>query len=297
MLKADLLKRAKRMYPHYTYLYKMKKSELEALLDQECSNSKKNTFRKWKNNSCYMDSLLFILSALVKTDLIDLDKIKIATGQTKKAVQEMRKHLKTYDVPEIRSLLQNFKSGMGIDWIHDQQEPMDLWRVLEEFFVMFKTKILTQVFDPANTLKSENTQVFQTAIQEVMLSDLDSKNKKLRLKSVQTSSPSRKEVSTIVKAKMLIFHINRRADYTSNKKLVDRVDPPMRMRPKENTKSLYLRAIIVHHGSTGESGHYTTVFDCEGVWWEYDDMKSVIKRVGLTLPDYILKNSSDYFYW
>ena len=278
MSRAELLQKAKDMYPHYTYLYRKRKAELEALVENQYCPLK-NTFKDWKNNSCYIDSLLFVLARIPHLDwkqtqptLSSIQK-KIAT----KIRQQVLLDIENANVYLMRSLLQKFKGSLGddFDWLRGQQEPMDLWRTLEEMFVMFRTKQIA---------RNGIVLVANSAIHEVFLTD----GCKLLLKSTE---------GIITAADMLVFHINRRASYSDSRKRTDRVEAPLRLRPRENKRALYLRAIIVHHGSSGESGHYTTVFDCKGVWWEFDDMKSNIKRVGLTLPDYVNRNSSDYFYW
>lgn len=287
------------MYPHYTYLAKYKKHELEALLDQKCS--KTNDFKQWADNSCYIDSLLFVIS------ILDLGPTRIRpsmTPQQRAIAEKIRDSLNDIENTEtstIRSLLQRFKGSIRIDWLTEQQEPMDLWRTLEEMFVMYKTKVLIEQIDgETNTLIDQKTQVLDTAIHEVNLP-----KKRLSLVSTTTSTHTptslfrqmyrkRKERTTIQKANLLIFHINRRR-FDTDAKVMDKVDIPMRMRPKENDTPLYLKAVIVHHGSSGTSGHYTTFYECKGTWWEYDDMKTTIRRVGQTLPTTVLKNSTDCF--
>jgi hypothetical protein len=297
------------MYPHYTYLYKYKKADLEKLINQECSTQ--NDHQKWKNNSCYIDSLLFVISKIQATDNKSFTTLKKTSSSQRKIIENIQKHLAEGNVKALRSQLQKFKGSLGpIDWLHEQQEPMDLWRTLEEMFIMYTTKMQIDLYDgDTNTLVDQKSIISDSAIQEVILQKKSSKQSiKIGLKSTsitehekpnlwQNKYKKRKEVTTITHANLLIFHINRRQDYTSSNKVYTRVDAPMRIRPKDQSTPLYLRAIIVHHGSSGESGHYTTVFDCKGVWWEYDDMKSNIKKIGLVLPKYILENSSDFFYW
>ena len=297
----ELFKEARQMYPHYTYLAKYKKHELEALLDQKCS--KTNDFKQWADNSCYIDSLLFVINLLqIKPRRIRSSPGSPQQRQIITQIQESLNDLENTDTSTIRSLLQRFKGSIRIDWLIEQQEPMDLWRTLEEMFVMYKTKVLVEQIDgETNTLIDQRTSVLDTAIHET----LPKKQKRLSLVSSTTSThtPSslfrgqyrkRKERTTILKADLLIFHINRRR-FDTDTKVTDKVHIPMRMRPKENETPLYLKAIIVHHGSSGTSGHYTTVFECKGTWWEYDDMKTTIKRIGPTLPSSVLKNCTDCF--
>lgn len=297
--RAELFKLARAMYPHYTYLAKYKKADLEKLLNQNCKN--RNDFRKWENNSCYIDSMLFVIMLLDQPGILMKLRDNLSAPQ-KKIAEKLRGYiLEKQEISSIRSLLQKFKGSIQIDWLEEQQEPMDLWRTLEEMFVMFKTKTLIKQIDgETQMLIDENNIVVDTAIQPITP---NMKKLSLTQKTSTTHPPTnlfrnkykkRKEVVTITKAKFLIFHISRR-DFDDTK-LTNVIDAPMRMRPKENTKPLYLRAVIVHHGS-GLGGHYTVIYECKGCWWEYDDMKANIKRIGLSLPLYVLENSTDYFYW
>ena len=161
-LRKELLAQAKLMYPHYTYLAKYKKHELKSLLDQKCS--KTNDYKHWADNSCYIDSLLFVINILQI-------KPKLPRHQTNiiKQIQECLNNLENTPTAKIRKLLSSY-SGSSFNWLTEQQEPMDLWRTLEEMFVMYKTKVQVEQIDgETNNLIDLRTHVQNTDIQEVHL--------------------------------------------------------------------------------------------------------------------------------
>ena len=304
-LKQELIKQIKAMYPHYAYLHKYKKAELQDLLGVECS--KENTYFKWHNNSCYLDSMLFVMS-LMPHHIFEINP-NLIERQAKYA-RIMKKELeanvfKTFCIKRLRKILERFDGSIDIDWLEEQQEPMDLWRTIEEMFIPQNTKYIVQQYGVKGTQKTlvnQNTQNFPTSIQEVTLPI-----EKLSLKEKYTSKHTptslfkgtytkRMEVRKIVKTDVLIFNIARQSDY-DHTKLFDPVHMPMRLKPTENAKPLYLKAVIVHHGQQGTGGHYTTVYECGGYWYEYDDMKATIKKLGKKIPTYYEKNSAVVFYW
>lgn len=107
----------------------------------------------------------------------------------------------------------------------------------------------------------------------------------------------RYEKKTYVETPYLHIHVNRLA---MDDKLDAQVIPVIKIKSKENL--IYIRSIIVHHGSAN-GGHYTCLYECNGTWFVYDDMKSKTQEIGsfdnlLSYKDgYYLRNCTDMLYW
>jgi hypothetical protein len=94
----------------------------------------------------------------------------------------------------------------------------------------------------------------------------------------------RKETIEYLAAPILLIQINRIIDYIkTNTKII----PEIKLKLKQN--DLYLNSIIIHYGNqTG--GHYICLYECKGVWYEFDDMrgKSIVIEGGF---DAIVNNN------
>lgn len=72
---------------------------------------------------------------------------------------------------------------------------------------------------------------------------------------------------------------------------------------KDNKFNIYLRSMIIHHGNH-HGGHYTTIYECKGLWYEYDDISSNKKKLIGNFEDvckvnksYNLKNFTNLIYY
>ena len=99
-------------------------------------------------------------------------------------------------------------------------------------------------------------------------------------------------------ANFLFIHINR---IFIDKKITKNIDVPLKLKLKENKRNLYLRSIIVHHGGSN-GGHYTTMIECKGTWYHFDDMNSGLDKIGdyedlkKYQNGYVFKNCTDLVY-
>lgn len=109
------------------------------------------------------------------------------------------------------------------------------------------------------------------------------------------------EIKTYTKSPMMIVHISRTF---VDQKLKTVVIPLLSIKLKENTRTLSLRSIIVHHGDTMQSGHYTCYIRCKKYFYHYDDLNFVnMKFIGdyqklFAMNEHnVLKNATDFIYF
>jgi len=76
-----------------------------------------------------------------------------------------------------------------------------------------------------------------------------------------------------------------------SEKILTRIIPSLKLKLKENKHNLYLNSIIIHRGSK-DSGHYTCLYECKGIWYEYDDLNIKNRKIIGTFEN-IIKND-DY---
>jgi ubiquitin C-terminal hydrolase len=105
----------------------------------------------------------------------------------------------------------------------------------------------------------------------------------------------RRLVKRVEESDYLVFNIHRNHYHARGmRKLRTPVVPVMKI------GDLNLHAIVIHEGGAG-GGHYTAYFKCKGVWFYYDDVPNIIRRVG-TYDDMLRArpnaktNGVQYFY-
>jgi len=224
-----------------------------------------------------------------------------------------------------------------MEWKRDQLEPLDVISILDDIIIFKKNmKINTKIYGTNKKGKSivlsklkmisdknTTTNNFSSAIPiDTLLS-----NDKVYLKNLYPKvindvkfdeenlwkpySKNSKEVYgrkiekvTYLSSKLLFITVNRIFKMGSQdaEKIDSKVIPALKLKLRENADNLYLKSIIIHHGYAG-GGHYTTLFNCKGKWYEYDDMKSSIDLIG-NFEDmcehndnYYLKNCTNIIYY
>jgi len=241
----------------------------------------------------------------------------------------------------LRKLFHNFFKinypNRQIEWKRDQLEPLDVISILDDIIVFKKnTKINSKIYGTNKKSKSivlsklkmisdKNT----TANNFSSVISIDSllSNDKIYLKKLYPKlindvtfdeenlwkpySKNSKEVYTrkiekisYLSSKLLFITVNRifKMGSQESEKLESQIIPALKLKLKENADNLYLKSIIVHHGFAG-GGHYTTLFNCKGKWYEYDDMKSSIDLIGdfedmcEHNDNYYLKNCTNIIYY
>jgi len=66
----------------------------------------------------------------------------------------------------------------------------------------------------------------------------------------------------------------------------------------ENKNTIELVSIIVHHGSSVHSGHYTCLIKHDNEWYEFDDLKDDLTYIGefKNISSYVSQNAVDFIY-
>lgn len=172
-----------------------------------------------------------------------------------------------------------------IDWLHSQQEPMDVLNALQSIFqIQDAVKIDRKMIHGSKRTLSTNrvTMPHHMIVSSGDLMDAMHRHRKLALRDW---IPKRREriSETLVKQEtimqpppMLILTLAR--NFMNEQKLTASVVP------LEYVASLQLEcvSIILHHGSSPNSGHYTLMFKYSknGLWYHYDDMSPMLELVG-----------------
>jgi len=242
----------------------------------------------------------------------------------------------------LRKLFHKFSKLYNINndlkWRTDQLEPMDVINILSNIFIFKKnTKINVKRYATNKKTKTINYKSIKLLSDKNTLKDFSSiisinnllssdkvEIKKLFPKTIEDtifdkdnlwkphSTSSKKddtylrkiEKITYLSSKFLFIHVNRSLKTGEGiyEKIKTPIIPSLKIKLKENDFNLYLKSIIIHHGEFG-GGHYTTLFNCKGVWYEYDDLRSKIKLVG-TFEDlckykdgYNLENCTNILYY
>jgi len=269
------------------------------------------------------DAKLIKIAEEIRQEMISIYDI-IQKGNKKFYCKNLRRLFHNYYIHK-RTITKMEKK----DWIKDQLEPLDVLNLLQEMFeIKSKTKYSLKTYG-ANNKKDKKIVRDDTITDNNFISNIEMeqmKNEKLMLKTIYpkytdnvlfdptnlwkpTSNVSYKYKITIKKylaGDFLFIYVNRKTiNYTTgdNIKLDTKIIPEIKMKLKDNKFNIYLRSMIIHHGGA-EGGHYTTIYECKGLWYEYDDMKSNTKRLIGTFEDvckmnksYNLKNLTNLVYY
>lgn len=241
------------------------------------------------------------------------------------------KNKETMICKNLRKLFHNFSKLYNINhdlkWKTEQLEPIDVINILSNIFIFKKnTKINVKRYGSNKKTKTINYKNITLLSDKTFLKDFSSiisidnllSSDKVEIKSLfpktvedtifdadnlwkPHSSSFKKddtylrkiEKITYLSSKFLFIHVNRvlKLGGRNYQKIKTPVIPALKIKLKENDSNLYLKSIIIHHGEFG-GGHYTTLFVCKGVWYEFDDLTSKIRLVG-TFED-LCKNNNGY---
>ena len=240
------------------------------------------------SNSCYIDSTLTTLFFRdidwVRTHILE----KTVTSPEAVAIQDALRDLyttvntvgKSEKCSNLRKLFKAYDDahppGMSPkEWVSTQQEPSDVLNLLIRAF-----NIPDDATWKIHSDTEDRTELRSFAIQ-LDAAELKSM-KELHLKNIlpiQTETFDReghgtyKKISTLVKADFFVVNISR--NYMNTTKVKTPVTP------LESLLSLECISIILHHGASPRSGHYTAMLKSDdGTWYHYDDMHTAYDRIG-----------------
>ena len=315
MTKEGIIKGIKEKYPYYVNLNKYKIDELRKIFNRDCNN----IYLYYDgNNSCYIDSLLVslfntnnenikktILEAPLKTyakypKLLDTgNKIREELISIYEIISSQKKQSEKKECKNFRLLLQQYfknykkyvnKTYDNIEWTRTQNDYADI------------LTFLPVIFDIPNTLKYKLNDRIEYkyfvdlfSLDELLVTDkIYIKDFYPKYKRTFESENEYGEIEIFTKtieclaAPFLFILFNR---ILLSEKISTRIIPSLKLKLKENTHNLYLNSIIIHRGMK-EVGHYTCLYECKGIWYEYDDLN--IKNRKIIGPfENIIKND-DY---
>ena len=302
MLKSDYISFIKKLYPYYANLNKYKLNELKKIYEFNCNKIKLN----YNNNSCYIDSVLvalfnskspIITKIILNSPLIKYDKKldiigenirramkslynKITLGIDVNNCSQLRKLLKQYYDRYKIKIDENYHDIEWIDSQNDFSELLIFLQLIFDFPLNVKYKLNNRIenrifFDINNYIDISNTDI--TYIKDYY--------PKYTNEFELEDGTIRKEKIEILSAPLLFIQINRIFDF---EKKDTQIIPTLKIKLKENY--LYLNSIIIHYGYDMNSGHYICLYECKGIWYEFDDIVGENKKIGKF--DKILNNDS-----
>ena len=271
---------------------------------------------KNKKDGCYLDSLLIaimhrkndILTNILESDLPYDGRLKVAkiAKQIKTELQNIYNHVQSNNdsiiCSTLRDLFKQFdesykdkinKNIEEINWISEQQEPLDVIILFERIFKLSQNIKKRIIATDGDIIFDKST--FSVLIDIENDSPIDLHN----YISKHVENINNKTKTTIYESsKGMIIHIKR--GYVSN-------DQKLKKKNKvkyyetlqtENGKTLELISIIVHHGSNVYSGHYTCLIKKDNIWYEFDDLKDNMIYIGnfKDISSYVSQNAVDFIY-
>ena len=315
MTKEGMIKKIKEQYPYYVNLNKYKIDELKKIFNRDCNN----IYLYYDgNNSCYIDSLLVslfntnndnikktILETPLKTytkypKLLDIGhKIRNELLSIYEIISSQKEQSEKKECRNFRLLLQqyykNYKKYVNktydiIEWTQTQNDYADI------------LTFLPVIFDIPNTLKYKLNDRIEYkyfvdlfSLDELLVTDkIYIKDFYPKYKRTFESENEYGEIQIFTKtieclaAPFLFILFNR---ILLSEKILTRIIPSLKLKLKENKHNLYLNSIIIHRGMK-EVGHYTCLYECKGIWYEYDDL-NIKNRKKIGSFENIIKND-DY---
>jgi hypothetical protein len=290
-------------------------------------NNCKNIFIKWSNNSCYIDSLLVALfnkkskkieELIFKSEINNhgFDKLNIIGLKIREELLKIYKIITNqliltskYNCTDLRGLLEKYYTflikkniiGSIIDkndnWLYSQ---LDIYDFFELLLQIFKINDKTLKIRDGNNiiysnLKSLIPSDFIYNKSELKIKDiypkyiqkykLDKKNAYIDKNGVRQSYFIKKY--EILKGDILFISIYRNTGGITKNDI--KIIPCDLMKLKENTFNLHLSSILIHYGSKTNNGHYITLYKCNDMWYEYNDLEKNILFIGKLRN--IIKNS------
>jgi hypothetical protein len=330
LAKSDYIELIKKEYPYYIYLNNYTIMQLKQIYNRVCNN----IFISYDgNNSCYIDSL-FVALFNTKNDLIQQiilksplnrydncpslltigEEIREDLIQLYNTISSQKRNSRMMECRSLRLLLQkyynNYKKYVNpkydkIEWTKTQNDYMDILTFLAIIFNIpniIKYKINNRIenryfvdsFSIDNLMMKDVLYVKDYYPKYTSIIELDTEyyNEDTG-KMLKTHTDNIEYLS----APFLFIQFNRKY---INYKIDTKVIPELKLKLKENSVSLYLNSIIIHHGSQ-HGGHYICLYECKGIWYKFDDLASSVSLIGkfenILEDDNYTRNISGLFYF
>ena len=298
--------------------------ELKEIHNRVCNN----IFITYDNNSCYVDSL-FVSLFNTKNDIIKKIILESPLKYYDKCPKlldygsDIRDELlKIYDTISLqkknsqikkctnfRLLLQRYykayrkyvnKKYDKIEWTATQNDYADI------------LSFLAIIFDIPNTLKCK----FNDRIELKYFVDLFPLDELLITDKVYIKDfyPKYEKTFESLNENGVIEYFTKKVEYIEtpflfilfnrlllSEKIKTKIIPSLKIKLTQNKYNLYLNSIMIHHGEIGDGGHYTCLYECKGIWYEYDDLninnQTIIGKFDdIIKNEYYIENISGLFY-
>jgi hypothetical protein len=209
------------------------------------------------------------LSQNVK-DILQSIYTNIQNGTSTEVCTPLRKAFEKFDQwykKQINEKLQD------INWVDEQQEPLDVVNILDRIFKLPKTT--KKKIEYEGETREENfpfCNVFVTALEDDI--DIDS------YIPIQTENfyndqlkKNVTKVTTIESTSGIMIYVKRgyATNSSSEKKSFAQITCRESYRINANTQ-VNLTSLTIHHGSTIHGGHYTSYIKHQDAWYHFDDL-------------------------
>lgn len=310
------LKKIKNYYPYYTYLNKYTKEQLENIYNKICINKNKI---KNENNSCYIDSFLFSLfntkNKYLEDILLNIDVNNYNDYLYNKGLeiqQELKKiynyinydnddkndnERNIYICKNLRRMIQDYydnyrKKFRGLEKLNLISSQLDYYEIINIFNNIFKIPDILKY--------SINNNIELRSFVDIFPIDDIINNKKIEIKKFYPKRTNRiyiddnkREIIRIenieyLKSNLLFIYFSR--NYNNEYKIKTPIIPSLTIKLKENKFNLYLNSIIIHLGEHFNYGHYITLYECKGEWYEFNDLSN--NKIFIGSFDNIIKNNN-----
>lgn len=304
LTKKDYITLIKEKYPHYVYLDKYTLDELKEIYNRNCNNI---DIYYDGANSCYIDSLLVALfnkknpiieDLLFNSPIIDYnnDDLRKIAIDIKKELFKLYRKISHIEVREdinkcinLRKLFQNYiniyikkinKKFNKINWTTGQNDYTDILTFLQI------------IFNIPNTLKfRRNNNIEYRFFLDVFPLDLFINNNDiLKVKDYYPKYSNTFDYITdngiqeyytdnieYLSTPLLFIQFNR---IYYDEKLNTIIIPPLKLKLKENKHPLYLNAILIQQYGSIDSGHYISLYECNNIWYEFNDLNKKNIKIG-----------------
>lgn len=277
-------------------------------------------FRNDGANSCYLDAALISLfhhrrgshalrKALFRGKInFDNETLNHSANTVRLALIEMYNQLHESKASpkactNIRKAFQRFdkeyaKEGNmfeSINWLRTQQEPLDVTNALLRIFRIPDT-VRAKIWLTSRNKKQNSKKIQRLPFNAPILSAGDLLGRNVvylrHILPIQREKLGKltktTEIVSVGSKGMLMVNIMR--NYLDEEKLMTKVIPSETWTSSSKTR-LECVSIIIHHGESTSSGHYTTMIkhDANNVWYHYDDLEMAYTLIG-TWKDMLLWN-------
>jgi hypothetical protein len=246
----------------------------------------------WKNNSCFIDSILVALFHNKNKFFLNSPLINYNNNKLNDIVHSIKDDLiKIYDIISNRKIYNNcnlLRKKLNIfykklikynpkiniidineNWINSQLDIFDLFDLFE------------YIFNIPNNLKfkESNNINYSNFIFNIPIDLLINKNKVFIKKIFPSYNIKNNKLTiktTLLKTDNLFLKIFRNLQTF---KLNTKIIPSKTIKLPENSFDLHLISLIIHYGNY-ENGHYICLYKSNDYWFEYDDLNKIPVYLG-----------------